>query len=186
MYPNSLSALNNLANAYSQEAGYKTAVDHHWATLSKTGGISTVSGDDLFYIDQAASLYQKILLLSPANTHALNNLAIVYVDLGRAGEAITLLKKILEIDPKDVVAYYNLGKIYSFGGNYQRAMEYYELALEIDPKYSNALMDALDLSIKRQDHEKALFYYKKAKNLGLEVPKTYTEFLENKERRIVK
>ena len=69
---------------------------------------------------------EKTNPIDPQSALPYNNLAILYVNMGKQEEAITLFKKAIQIDPKYEEAYYNLSGTYKAIGKEKESKEAYE------------------------------------------------------------
>ena len=117
---------------------------------------------------EAAAEYEEVLEYAPDSPSALNNLAIVYVRMGRDLDAIPLFQRILRVQPDEAAAS-NLGVIYFYLGRMQEAIEAFEKAHRLAPDQPYAqhnLGDAYealgDLTAAREWYEKALVSYDRA------------------------
>ncbi|TFG84398.1 MAG: tetratricopeptide repeat protein [Spirochaetales bacterium] len=63
--------------------------------------------------EQAAKVLERILVARPADTRALNNLAVAYLRLGRSAEAIRCLERAVVLDPQNAGARANLAKLWN-------------------------------------------------------------------------
>ena len=77
-------------------------------------------------------LCEKLLLIDPKDTWALNTMGISLNELDRHKDAIRYYDTTLVIDPNDVTALMNKAISLSHFGNYQDAINYYDLAQRID------------------------------------------------------
>ena len=85
---------------------------------------------------QKAVQYDKTLIgIYPDYASTYNNLAWVYMQMGRYEEAIATLKNATDLDPRLLIAYANLGNIYMYHlGDVKASLETCQQAVRIDPQ----------------------------------------------------
>lgn len=88
----------------------------------------------MFNSKDATRCYKQSLLLDPANSQVLNNLATVYASLKEYGQADRLYRKALKADPKSALVLKNLGTDLLAEHKYNKGWEAYQQALAIDPQ----------------------------------------------------
>jgi tetratricopeptide (TPR) repeat protein len=88
--------------------------------------------------DIAQDLYRQVLKIDPNHKFALNNLGIIFKELGENQKAKECYEKAIAIDPNYVNAHYNLGVVFKELREFEKAKECYEKVIEIDPNYVNA------------------------------------------------
>jgi len=86
----------------------------------------------------AQELYNKVLEIDPNHSQALNNLGVIFEDLGGNQKAKDCYEKAIEINPNYTNAHNNLGVILQKLSDLQKAKECFEKVIEIDPNYVNA------------------------------------------------
>ena len=64
-------------------------------------------------IEEAKSVYRKVLILSPGNTMALNDLGVLLLHEGEFHQAESYLEKAVRLNPGDVNPYYNLACLHA-------------------------------------------------------------------------
>ena len=102
--------------------------------------------------DDVLKLCEKLLLIDPKDTWALNTMGISLNELDRHKDAIRYYDTTLVIDPNDVTALMNKAISLSHFGNYQDAINYYDLAQRIDsnlreiPPAKSKLFEKLNMS----------------------------------------
>jgi tetratricopeptide (TPR) repeat protein len=83
--------------------------------------------------EAAMDQYDKALKLNPKHTAALNNMAVIYLELGKTDKALNLIHNALETDPESVEGYLNLGTILKQQGNRSDAVKNFRRGMEIAP-----------------------------------------------------
>ncbi|MBN1663818.1 MAG: tetratricopeptide repeat protein [Deltaproteobacteria bacterium] len=81
---------------------------------------------------EAASLYEKTLVLEPAHIRALNNLGVVYMSQNKNSEAIQVFERAMGIKDDYVDPYYNLACLYSRLNNIDAAFRYLKKAVAVN------------------------------------------------------
>lgn len=66
----------------------------------------------LSQMDEARTLLERLVKLSPANSMAHRDLGVVYADAGRNRDALAEFKTAIRLKPDDVNAHYRLGRLY--------------------------------------------------------------------------
>jgi tetratricopeptide (TPR) repeat protein len=124
-------------DVYFSETRYNSPTDY---SLEKVDGLEYVLGVNANFeserqnYNKAISLYKKILESNPNDTFALNNLGIVYDNLGDSAKAMQYYEKTLRLNPLDEFALTNIGMVMQEQGKYKEAIEYYEKALDVNPE----------------------------------------------------
>jgi tetratricopeptide (TPR) repeat protein len=89
--------------------------------------------------DEAATMYQKVLELSPDNAGVHNNLGSLYAQMGKTDLAKAEFEKAAQLDPNGAARYYfNLGAILYNTGKMDDGAGAFKKATELDPKYADA------------------------------------------------
>ncbi|MFC1838706.1 tetratricopeptide repeat protein [Thermodesulfobacteriota bacterium] len=96
-------------------------------------------------IQEAKSVYRKILILSPGNTVALNDLGVLLLHEGEFRQAEIYLEKAVRLDPDNVNPYYNLACLQALYGNSQKGIEYLKKAVKIDIRVKDWIREDTDL-----------------------------------------
>jgi len=110
----------------------------------------------------AQSYYQKVLKIDPNHSQALNNIGVIFKELGENQKAKECYEKAITINPNYAAAHYNLGSIFKNLGENQKAKECYEKAIAINPNYSDAHYNLGNIFIKLKENQKAKECYEKA------------------------
>lgn len=85
--------------------------------------------------NDAKSLFQKAILISPKFSNAHNNLGITHKELGDLKKAEKNFITAIEINPKSIEAYNNLGLLYKELDELEKSKKNFEIAINIDPNY---------------------------------------------------
>ena len=118
-------------------------------------------------LDVAENLYNEVLKLDPKHTDALNNLGIIFTDLGEFQKAKSYYEKAIEFSPTYVGPQSNLGILFEKLGENQKAINCFEKVIEINPKFANGYKGLAMLLKKTGDYQKANINFEKALKLQL-------------------
>jgi tetratricopeptide (TPR) repeat protein len=83
--------------------------------------------------EAALEQYDKALELNPLFTGALNNMAVIFLELGNSEKALKLISKALETDPESADGYLNLGTILKHQGKRKESIKWFRKGREIAP-----------------------------------------------------
>lgn len=114
----------------------------------------------------AIEAYKKVIQLDPKNLEAINNLGVVYKDMGRADEAIEQYQKALSINPNFAKAHNNLGVAYFMKGEYIKAIREYQKAISFSPDNLESYTNLGVLYKKQAKMDKALQAFEKALSIN--------------------
>ena len=112
--------------------------------------------------DIAQELYNQVLKIDPNHLFALNNLGIIFKELGQIQKAKNCYERAIRINPNYADALNNLGIIFKELGQIEKAKNCYEKAIRINPNYANALNNLGVVFGKLRDNQKAKDCYEKA------------------------
>lgn len=112
--------------------------------------------------EEAAQIFEKVLLLRPDTSSSYINLAIIYAKMKKFDEAIRILKQGIERIPRSVPLLSRLGHTYLVRGRLKKALESMQAVLEVNPRYFDALLASAWVSGIMGKREEALDYYEKA------------------------
>ena len=111
--------------------------------------------------DRAIEAYNKALELDPNYAMAVNNLAYVYLDIGRYEEAEIYFKRYVELSPGEANPHDSLGDLYFNMGRLDEAAAKYKEASEIRPGYFSAYEKLGYVSALKQNYPEALKWIQK-------------------------
>ena len=114
---------------------------------------------------KAIESFKKSIEISSDNPDAYRELATVYKHKGNYTKSIELFKKSISLNPDSDQSYYGLGVIYHDQGNYNKAIALYKKVVELNPKNPNCYFN-LGMIYHNSNFEEAIYYYKKAAELG--------------------
>ena len=113
----------------------------------------------------AENLYNEVLKLDPKHLDTLNNLGIIFTELGEYEKAKSYYEKVIKFGPTYVGAHSNLGILFENLGENQKAINCFEKAIEINPKFINGYKALGVLLKKTGEYQKANTNFEKALNL---------------------
>ncbi len=90
-------------------------------------------------LDEAASLYRRVLTSEPDNAEALHWLGVLYHQAGDPAGAVELIGRAAILRPDAYLYHGNLAEAYRAAGDHERAAESCRAALRIWPDYPEAL-----------------------------------------------
>ena len=120
--------------------------------------------------------YQKTISLGHRDHKLYNNMALVYLRLGRLREAQKYCGKALALRPRDPIVLANIGLIYSKMGEFEKAIAHYTRALKMQPNNVSLLNNKGYCLLKMECYQEALAIYE----LTLELKPGLLSALENK------
>jgi tetratricopeptide (TPR) repeat protein len=124
-------------------------------------------------LKEAQILYNKILEVNPNHLNTLNNLGVIFQDLGDFQKAKSCCEKAIEIDPNYIDAYNNLGFIFKDLGDFQKAKSCYEKAIENDPLNKKCILSYGNLLLFLGDFLKGYEYIIKGEGVIRFTPTYY-------------
>ena len=110
----------------------------------------------------ATDLYNQVLKIDPNHSATLNNLGILYADLGKNQKAKSCYEKAIAINPNFADAYYNLSNIFIKLNKSQKAIDCCEKVITINPNFAEAHNNLGALFENSGVIHKAKNYYEKA------------------------
>ena len=112
-------------------------------------------------LQDAQNYYKKVLKIEPNHSPTLNNLGVIFKELGEHQKAKDCYERAIEINPNYTAAYFNLGVIFKELGENQKAKGCYEKVIKIDPNYTNAYFNLGILFRELGENQKAKGCYEK-------------------------
>lgn len=92
----------------------------------------------LVIAEKAIKHYNQAIRTYPDHKDAINNLGVLYLNIGLYQAAIQNMKKAIELGATDSENYFNLGAVYEMNGNKPEAIQCYQRALTVDAEYLKA------------------------------------------------
>ena len=89
-------------------------------------------------IEEAADLYERVLVLDPRNKFAYYNLGLIDQTRGRDDQAVASYRQALAIDPSFVPALFNLATIRTEQGVTDEAISLYRSVIEVNENHAAA------------------------------------------------
>ena len=144
-FPDTVTALNNLATAYSEEKEFREAVSEYRVNFKPN--IIVLRGSPLETairgVEKLVGMYKKAIEIDPSYTDAYYNLANVYKDIGRNKEAADIYLKVLELDDNYKDASYNLGLIYAQLDKPDDAIAAFKKTIAADPANEDVYVNVI-------------------------------------------
>ena len=110
-------------------------------------------------LQDAQNYYQKVLKVEPNHSPSLNNLGVVFQELGKNQKAKACFEKTIEISPNHVQALNNLGVILLNDEEYRKAKNCLEKVIKINPKKEDAHKNLGFIFYVLKDYQKAKDHY---------------------------
>jgi protein O-GlcNAc transferase len=140
LQPNHAEAMNNLAVVYQNLQAWPSSID----------------------------VLRRLLSSHPADARAYYHLGLAYDALGEKSAAKNALQQSLVIAPTQAEAHNQLGKIYFEEGRWSEAIEALAQALHYRPQYLQATMNLAMVCQAGADHQQAIVWYERARQLAPE------------------
>jgi protein O-mannosyl-transferase len=112
--------------------------------------------------DEALNILTEYQKLFPGKTDYINNLAILYVNMGKSEEALKLFQNNTEYNKENELNFIALGKQYRDKNMYNDAIKAFKDAIAINSASSEAHYELGELYYKLNDLDKALIEYNNA------------------------
>src|SRR5213596_1183976 len=109
--------------------------------------------------------YEAEIERHPGDTGLHDDVALLYLEVGRPGGAVSHFQKSLAVKGRSAPAHYNLGTALSAAGRLDQAAEQYRQAIQIDPKYANAHNNLGGVLLAQGKRDEALAAYREAVRL---------------------
>jgi mono/diheme cytochrome c family protein len=112
--------------------------------------------------------YETMLRVAPADAELRNDLALLYLGLGRTALAVEHFRRSVQLKPDSTAMRFNLATALSVGGQLDEAVAEYERVLTLDPAYLGAHNNLGSVLSARGDSLGALRHFREAVNLDPE------------------
>jgi tetratricopeptide (TPR) repeat protein len=109
--------------------------------------------------------YESMIRQDPSRIQLHDDVALLYLDLGRAGEAAAHLEASVRLKPESTAAHFNFGTALTLGGRLDEAIEQYRQALQIKPDYALAHNNLGNVLLRRENPGEALEHFREAVRL---------------------
>jgi Flp pilus assembly protein TadD len=100
--------------------------------------------------------YEAEIEKHPADVGLHDDVALLYLELGKSDPAVAHFRTSLALKPASAVAHYNLGTALTVGRRLDAAAEEYRAALKIDPAYANAHNNLGNVLLAQKKYEEAI------------------------------
>lgn len=124
-------------------------------------------------LQQAESLYQKVLSVNPNHPDALYYLGFIAHQSGKSEAAADYIRRAIQIAPRNPVNYNLMGIVLKAAGRFDEALASYKKAIELSPNYAEAFYNmgnALNVSGRA---EEAVAAYRKVLEINPNNPEAY-------------
>ena len=109
--------------------------------------------------------YEVLIERDPENAALRDDVAMLYLELGRPAEAVGHFEASVRLKPDSAASYFNLGAALMFAGRSEEAGSQYRRVLRIDPDHVGAHNNLGSLLEARGDLDAALEHYREALRL---------------------
>jgi tetratricopeptide (TPR) repeat protein len=116
-------------------------------------------------LDEGIVQLREVLLNSPDNAEARNNLGDALLRKGALDEAIAQFRKVLEVNPASAGVHFNLGRALARKGSLDEAIEHLQKAADADPGFAAAQYVLGDTFYMRGNIPGALAHWRKGLQL---------------------
>jgi Tfp pilus assembly protein PilF len=138
--------------------------------LASTTHRLAIQRNDSRLVEQAESLYNQCLDLSPNHVECHRGLAVLLMESQRPDRAFALIKNWVATQPQLGEARVELARLYQEGGEVQIAQKHLEDAVSQDPKNSRAWLALAQIRENRGDIQQALANYQRSYALNTQQP----------------
>lgn len=117
---------------------------------------------------EAKVLFERALMLEPTNDSLKVGLGktLLFGGIGSTPmEGILLIREVIEKNPDDIYAQHALGMGSMMSGQWDKAIERFEIIHRIEPNNLEAIFLLADVNERKNDKEKAIYWYSKLKDL---------------------
>jgi tetratricopeptide (TPR) repeat protein len=109
--------------------------------------------------------YESMIRQDPSRIQLHDDVALLYLALGRAAEAAAHLEASVRLKPESAAAHFNLGTALTVAGRLDEAIEHYQRALQIKPDYGLAHNNLGNVLLRRESPGEALQHFREALRL---------------------
>jgi tetratricopeptide (TPR) repeat protein len=106
--------------------------------------------------------YETMILADPADIDLHDDVALLYLQLGRAREAVVHFEASAKLRPQSPAVHFNLGTALTMAGRLDDAVSQYGEALRIEPGYANAHNNLADVLSAQNKLDDAIRHYRDA------------------------
>jgi tetratricopeptide (TPR) repeat protein len=99
------------------------------------------------HLEEAKSLYKKVIKIDPRNIQALNNLGVIYMKKKSYKWAIIRLNDAIKVKHNYPDAHYNLACLYAQKDDANRSLSYLKDAIRLNPQVKNWAASDSDLKV---------------------------------------
>ncbi|MBI1875633.1 MAG: tetratricopeptide repeat protein [Acidobacteria bacterium] len=117
--------------------------------------------------------YEMVIRSDPENAALHDDVAMLYLDLGRADEAVRHFQTSLRLNPQLAAAHYNLATALSVAGRLDEAIREYEEALRINPGYAKAHNNLASVLMSQGELDEAIRHGREALRLNPDNPEAH-------------
>jgi len=103
--------------------------------------------------EQAVTVLERALVLSPDYAAALNDVAYGYADLGNFDKAFAAMDRYVALEPDQPNPHDSYGEILRMAGKLDSALEQYRMSIRIDPNFGSELGVADTYAVKGKERE---------------------------------
>ncbi len=122
---------------------------------------------------QKAMQYYKTAIGLNDNIDALNNLGVIYKELGDYNQALIQLNNALKKDGKKASIYYNIGNVYKSLDDYSKAIIFFKKALEYDSNFKPVYNNLGTVYEELKEYDDAISIYQKGLKIDPNNPKLH-------------
>jgi tetratricopeptide (TPR) repeat protein len=109
--------------------------------------------------------YETMIRGNPSRAQLHDDIAVLYLDLGRAREAAAHFEASVRLKPESAAAHYNLATALTLAGRQDEAVDQYRQALRIRPDYPLAHNNLGDVLLRLGNPDEALDHFREALRL---------------------
>jgi tetratricopeptide (TPR) repeat protein len=109
--------------------------------------------------------YKSMIRKDPSRVQLHDDVALLYLDMGRAGEAAAHLEASVKLTPGSAAAHFNVGTALTMAGRLDEAIDHYRQALAINPDYGLAHNNLGNVLLRRLRPGEALEHFREALRL---------------------